>query len=168
MRTSKLRRLAITGAAIASLAVIGIGSASAAGTMPAANPIDYADFNKTASLQVFNVTIKGSQLEGNAFTKSVTNGLPGGLGATISVNKATAPGFTAYQTITVTPTTVGQVTSLIGPAYATLSGGNFGSGTIVSTQFSKNNKSFIVKMAFDEQDTNPNLNLKFYLFKPTT
>ena len=149
MRTSKLRRLAITGAAIASLAVIGIGSASAAGTMPAANPIDYADFNKTASLQVFNVTIKGSQLEGNAFTKSVTNGLPGGLGATISVNKATAPGFTAYQT------------------YATLSGGNFGSGTIVSTQFSKNNKSFIVKMAFDEQATNPNLNLKFYLFKPT-
>jgi hypothetical protein len=165
MKISFPRRTVAIIAAVGAFAAIGVGSASAASTMPASNPIDYGDFNKTASLQVFNVTIKGSQLEGNAFTKTVTNGLMGGMGATISVKKATAPGYTAYQTITVTPTTVGQVTSSIGPAYATLSGGNFGSGTILSTLLAKNSKSFTVKMAFDEQATNPNLNLKFYLFK---
>lgn len=167
MKISFPRRTVAIIAAVGAFAAVGIGSASAASTMPASNPIDYSFFNKSASLQVFNVTIKGSQLEGDAFTKTVTNGLMGGMGATISVKKATAPGYTAYQTITVTPTTVGQVTSSIGPAYATLSGGNFGSGTILSTLLAKNSKSFTVKMAFDEQATNPNLNLKFYLFKAT-
>ena len=164
MRTSKFRRLAITGAAIASLAIVGAGSASAAAMMPAGNPIDYASLNKTATAQVFNVTIKGSQLEGDALTKTVTNGLMGGMGATVTVKKATAPGFTAYQTIVVTPTKVGQVTSSVVGGYATLSGGNFGSGTIRSTQLANSGKSFTVKMEFDEQGTNPNLNLKFYLY----
>lgn len=164
MRTSKLRRLVITGAAIASLAAIGVGSAAAAGSMPASNPSDYADLNKTATAQVFNVTIKGSQLEGNAMTKTVTNGLAGGLGATITVKKAVAKGYTTYQTITVTPTTVGQVTSTITNAFATLSGGNYGSGVISGTKLSTNGKSYTITMWFDEQGTNPNLNLKFYLY----
>jgi len=164
MRTSKLRRLVITGAAIASLAAVGVGSAAAAGSMPASNPSDYADLNKTATAQVFNVTIKGSQLEGNAMTKTVNNGLAGGLGATVTVKKAVAKGYTTYQTITVTPTTVGQVTSTISNAYATLSGGNYGSGVISSTKLSTNGKSYTITMWFDEQGTNPNLNLKFYLY----
>ena len=164
MRTSKFRRLVITGAAIASLAAVGVGSAAAAGSMPASNPSDYADLNKTATAQVFNVTIKGSQLEGNAMTKTVNTGLPGGLGATVTVKKAVAKGYTTYQTITVTPTTVGQVTSTITNAYATLSGGNYGSGVISGTKLSTNGKSYTITMWFDEQGTNPILNLKFYLY----
>lgn len=164
MRTSKLRRLAVTGAAIASLAVVGVGSASAAAMMPAGNPIDYAGLNKSATAQVFNVTIKGSQLEGDAMTKTVNNGLMGGMGATITVKKAVAKGYTTYQTITVTPTTVGEVTSEISNAFATLSGGNYGSGVISSTKLAANGKSYTITMWFDEQGTNPNLNLKFYLY----
>ena len=164
MRTSKLRRLAVTGAAITSLAVVGVGSASAAAMMPAANPIDYAGLNKTATAQVFNVTIKGSQLEGNAMTKTVNNGMMGGMGATVTVKKAVAKGYTTYQTITVTPTKVGQVTSEITNAFATLSGGNYGSGVISSTKLAANGKSFTITMWFDEQGTNPNLNLRFYLY----
>ena len=164
MRSSKLRRLALTGAAIASLAVVGVGSASAGAMMPAGNPIDYAGLNKSATAQVFNVTIKGSQLEGDAMTKTVTNNLMGGMGATITVKKAVAKGYTTSQTITVTPTTVGEVTSEITNAFATLSGGNYGSGVISSTKLSTNGKSYTVNMWFDEQGTNPNLNLKFYLY----
>jgi hypothetical protein len=164
MRTSKLRRLAVTGAAITSLAVVGVGSASAAAMMPAGNPIDYAGLNKTATAQVFNVTIKGSQLEGNAMTKTVNNGMMGGMGATVTVKKAVAKGYTTYQTITVTPTKVGQVTSEITNAFATLSGGNYGSGVISSTKLAANGKSFTITMWFDEQGTNPNLNLRFYLY----
>ena len=164
MRTSKLRRLAVTGAAIASLAVIGVGSAAAAGSMPATNPSDYAGLNKTATAQVFNVTIKGSQLEGNAMTKTVTNGLMGGMGATVTVKKAVVKGYMTYQTITVTPTKVGEVTSEITNAFATLSGGNYGSGVISSTKLAANGKSYTITMWFDEQGTNPNLNLKFYLY----
>ena len=164
MKLSLPRRLVVTGAAIASLAAFGVGSAAAAGSMPASNPSDYADLNKTATAQVFNVTIKGSQLEGNAMTKTVTNGLAGGLGATITVKKAVAKGYTTYQTITVTPTTVGQVTSTITNAFATLSGGNYGSGVISGTKLSTNGKSYTITMWFDEQGTNPNLNLKFYLY----
>ena len=164
MKISFPRRTVAIIAAVGAFAAIGVGSASAASTMPASNPTDYGDLNKTATAQVFNVTIKGSQLEGNAVTKTVNNGMAGGMGATVTVKKATAPGFTAYQTITITPTKVGQVTSSITMAYATLSGGNFGSGVIRSTQLATNGKSYTVKMAFDEQATNPNLNLKFYLY----
>lgn len=164
MRSSKLRRLAVTGAAIASLAAFGVGSAAAAGSMPASNPSDYAGLNKTATAQVFNVTIKGSQLEGDAMTKTVNNNLMGGMGATITVKKAVVKGYITYQTITVTPTTVGEVTSTITNAFATLSGGNYGSGVISSTKLATSGKSYTVTMWFDEQGTNPNLNLKFYLY----
>ena len=164
MRSTKLRRLVVTGAAIASLAAIGVGSASAASTMPASNPIDYASLNKTATAQVFNVTIKGTDLEGDAMTKDVNNGLMGGMGATVTVKKAVVKGYTTYQTITVTPTKVGQVTSTITNAFATLSGGNYGSGVISSTKLAKNGTSYTVTMWFDEQGANPNLNLKFYLY----
>lgn len=116
------RRTVAIIATVGAFAAIGIGSASAHQTMPAANPTDYGSLNRTATAQVFNVTIKGSQLEGNAFTKTVSNGLMGGMGAIVTVKQATAPGFSAYQTITVAPTKVGQVTSSIKIAYATLSG----------------------------------------------
>jgi hypothetical protein len=164
MRTSNLRRLVVTGAAIASLAAIGVGSAAAAGSMSAANPSDYAGLNKTATAQVFNVTIKGSQLEGDAMTKTVSNNLMGGMGATITVKKAVVKGYVTYQTITVTPTTVGEVTSTITNAFATLSGGNYGSGVISGTKLATSGKSYTVTMWFDEQGTNPNLNHKFYLY----
>ena len=165
MRTFKFRRLVVTGVAIASLAAIGVGSASAASsTMPASNPSDYAGLNKTATAQVFNVTIKGSKLGDQPFTQTVNNGLMGGMGATISVKRAQVSNMTMVQTITVTPTTVGQVTSTITNAFATLSGGNYGSGVIRSTALPTSGKSYTVKLWFDEQGTNPNLNLKFSLY----
>lgn len=163
MRSTTIRR-AIAAAAVAGALAVGATSALAAGSMPASNPIDYASLNKTAMAQVFNVTIKGSDLEGDAMTKTVNNGLMGGMGATVTVKQAVTKGYAVYQTITVTPTTVGQVTSTISNAYATLSGGNYGSGTILSTKLAANGKSFTVRMTFDEQATNPNLNLKFYLY----
>ncbi len=163
MRSTTIRR-AIAAAAVAGALAVGATSALAAGSMPASNPIDYASLNKTAMAQVFNVTIKGSDLEGDAMTKTVNNGLMGGMGATVTVKKAVSRGYAMNQTITVTPTTVGQVTSTISNAYATLSGGNYGSGTILSTKLAANGKSFTVRMTFDEQATNPNLNLKFYLY----
>ena len=165
MRTFKFRRLVVTGVAIAALAAVGGGSASAASsTMPASNPSDYAGLNKTATAQVFNVTIKGSKLGDQPFTQTVNNGLMGGMGATISVKRAQVSNMTMVQTITVTPTTVGQVTSTITNAFATLSGGNYGSGVIRSTALPTSGKSYTVKLWFDEQGTNPNLNLKFYLY----
>ncbi len=165
MRSSKLRRLVVTGAAIASIAAIGVGTASAASSsMPASNPTDYADLASTASAKVFNVTIKGSKLGDQPFTQTVNNGLMGGMGATITVKRAQVSNMTMVQTVTVTPTTVGQVTSTITNAYATLSGGNYGSGVIRSTALPTSGKSYTVKLWFDEQGTNPNLNLKFYLY----
>ena len=163
MRPTSIRR-AIAAAAVAGALAVGASSALAAGSMPAANPIDYASLNKTAAAQVFNVTIKGSDLEGDAMTKDVNNGLMGGMGATVTVRKAVVRGETTYQTITVTPTTVGQVTSTITTAFATLSGGNYGSGVISSTKLAKSGKSFTVTMWFDEQGENPDLNLRFYLY----
>lgn len=162
MRSITRRLIATT--AVTGLLAVGATSALAAGSMPASNPSDYASLNKTASAQVFNVTIKGSQLEGDAMTKSVTNGLMGGMGATVTVKKAVVKGYITYQTITVTPTTVGEVTSQITNAFATLSGGNYGSGVISSTKLATNGKSYTITMWFDEQGTNPNLNLKFYLY----
>ena len=163
MRPTTIRR-AIAAAAVAGALAVGATSALAAGSMPATNPIDYAGLNKTATAQVFNVTIKGTDLEGDAMTKDVNNGLMGGMGATVTVKKAVVKGYTTYQTITVTPTTVGQVTSTISNAYATLSGGNYGSGVINSTKLAKNGTSYTITMWFDEQGANPNLNLKFYLY----
>ncbi len=165
MRTPKLRRLVVTGAAIAALAAVGVGSASAASsTMPATNPSDYAGLNKTASAQVFTTSIKGSLLGDQPFTKTINNGLMGGMGATITVNRAQVSNMTMTQTVTIKPTTVGQVTSTITNAFATLSGGNYGSGVLRSTALSPNGKTYTVKLWFDEQGTNPNLNLKFYLY----
>lgn len=158
---STTRRILATTVAIGALAV-GATSALAAGTMPAANPIDYASLHKTAAAQVFNVTIKGSDLGGDAMTKTVTNGLMGGMGATITVQKATTKGFGTYQTVTVKPTTVGEVTSTIATAYATQSGGNIGTQQIAST--TQTSKAFTVKLAWPgSEGTSASLNLKFYL-----
>ncbi len=164
MKTRPPRRLIAVIASVVVLAAIGTATASAAPTMPAANPSDYASLAQGAQAKVFNVTIKGTKFEGNAFTTTVNNGLMGGMGATITVSKATTKGYAVYQTITIRPTKVGQVTSTITNAFATLSGGNYGSGVIRSTSLNQAGSAYIVKMMFDEQGTNPNLNLKFYLY----
>ena len=156
------RRILATTVAIGALAV-GATSALAAGSMPAANPTDYAGLNKTAMAQVFNVTIKGSDLEGDAVTKTVTNGLMGGMGATITVQKATTKGFATNQTIVVTPTKVGEVTSTIVGAYATLSGGMLGTQQIASTTLKA--KAYTVKLTWPGSEGTPaSVNLKFYLY----
>ncbi len=136
--------------------------------MPAANPIDYASLAQGAKAKVCDVTIKGSKLEGKAFTTTVTHSLMNGMGATITVSKATTKNLmlgVLYQTITIRPTKVGEVTSTITNAFATLSGGNYGSAVIVSTSLNQAGSAYIVKMRFDLQGTNPNLNLKFYLYR---
>lgn len=159
---STTRRILTTTVAIGALAV-GATSALAAGSMPAATPSDYASLNKTAYAQVFNVTLKGSDLGGDAMTKDVNNGLMGGMGATITVKKATTKGFGTYQTITVKPTTVGQVTSTIVSAFATLSGGQLGTTQIASTALTE--KSYTVKMAWPgSEGVGASLNLRFYLY----
>ncbi|MGI9117074.1 MAG: hypothetical protein ACR2JV_05505 [Gaiellales bacterium] len=164
MRSTSSRRLVALIAAVCAFGIVGASSASAAAMMPAGNPIDYASLSKTATAQVFNVTIKGTQLEGDAMTKTVTNGLMGGMGATVTVNKAVDKGMTMVQTITVKPTKVGEVTSSITNAFATLSGGNYGSGVISGTSLKNDGSSYTIKMWFDEQGANPNLNLRFYLY----
>ncbi len=159
------RRLIAAIVSVVALAAIGTATASAAPTMPAANPIDYASLAQGAQAKVFNVTIKGTKLEGNAFTTTVNDGLMGGMGATITVGKAAVKNNlmgVLYQTITIRPTKVGQVTSTITNAFATLSGGDYGSAVIVSTSLNQAGSAYIVKMKFDLQGANPNLNLNLY------
>ncbi len=164
MKTRTPRRLIAVIVSVVALAAIGTATASAASTMPAGNPSDYGSLAQSAMAKVFNVTIKGTKFEGDAFTTTVNNGLMGGMGATITVSKATTKNFSMYQTITIRPTKVGQVTSTITNAFATLSGGNYGSGVISSTSLNLAGSAYVVKMMFDEQGANPNLNLKFYLY----
>ncbi len=164
MKTRTPRRLIAVIVSVVTLAAIGTATASAASTMPAGNPSDYASLAKDATAKVFNVTIKGTKFEGDAFTTTVNNGLMGGMGATITVGKATTKGYTVYQTITIRPTKAMEVGSTITNAFATLSGGNYGSGVIISTSLNPAGSAYIVKMKFDEQGANPNLNLKFYLY----
>ncbi len=159
------RRLIAVIVSVVALAAIGTATASAAPTMPAANPIDYASLAQGAQAKVFNVTIKDTKLEGNAFTTTVNNGLMGGMGATITVGKAAVKNNlmgVLYQTITIRPTKVGQVTSTITNAFATLSGGNYGSVVISSTSLNRAGSAYIVKMRFNEQASNSNLNLNLY------
>ncbi len=167
MKTRIPRRLIAVIVSVVTLAAIGTATASAAPTMPAANPIDYASLAKDATAKVFNVTIKGTKLEGNAFTTTVNNGLMGGMGATITVSKATTTNYmlgVMYQTITIRPTKAMEVGATITNAFATLSGGNYGSVVIVSTSLNRAGSAYIVKMRFNEQASNSNLNLKFYLY----
>jgi len=165
MPVSSPRRLVVALAAVGVMALAAAGGAGAApATMPAANPIDYAQLNKTATAQVFTYTVKGEDFEGDAMSDAVNNDLMGGMGATITVSKAVVKGYTTYQTVTVRPTKVGQVTSMVSSAFATLSGGNYGSGVITSTRLTKNGGAFIVKLSFDEQGENPDLNLRFFLY----
>ncbi len=167
MKTRTPKRLVAVIISAVALAAIGTATASAASTMPAGNPSDYASLAQSAQAKVFNVTIKGAKLEGNAFTTTVTDGLMGGMGATITVSKATTTNLMSgamYQTITIRPTKAMEVGSTITNAFATLSGGNYGSGVIISTSLNSAGSAYVVKMKFDEQATNPNLNLKFYLY----
>jgi len=164
MKTRTPQRLIAVIVSLVALAAIGTATATAASMMPAGNPTDYASLAKDAMAKEFNVTIKGTKFEGSAFTTTVNNGLMGGMGATITVSKATTKNFSMYQTITIRPTKAMEVGSTITNAFATLSGGNYGSAVIVSTSLGTAGSAYIVKMKFDEQGANPNLNLKFYLY----
>ena len=95
---------------------------------------------------------------------STTTGVPGGVSATITVARARTTNMTLTQTVTIRPTKVGKVTSTITNAFATLSGGDYGSGVIRSTRLNPTGKSYAVVLWFDEQGANPDLNLKFFLY----
>jgi len=166
MPISKPRRLAVALSALAVTAAFGAATAGAAvaPTMPAGNPIDYKDLNATASAQVFAYTIKGEDLGAAAMSDTVDNGLMGGMGATITVSKAVYKGYTTYQTVTVRPTKTGQVTSTVTNAFATLSGGNYGSGVISSTALKANGRAYTVKLRLAQDGAIPDLNLRFYLY----
>lgn len=167
MSISKPRRLAIALSAVAATVMLGAATAGAAvaPTMPAANPIDYKQMNTAGAAQVFAYTIDGEDLGGAAMSDTVDNGLMGGMGATITVSKAVYKGYTTYQTVTVRPTKTGQVTSTIANAFATLSRGNFGTGTIASTALKANGRAYTVKLRLAQDGAIPDLNLRFYLYK---
>ena len=163
-----IRRLVVASSAILVVGALGAGSAFAAGTLPANNPTDYAGLQKSAMAHAFVVTIKGSKFEGAAFSSTVGTKPGGGdFAAKISVSKSkSVREYMMSQVITITPNCDTTTKCTLASAFATLSGGNFGSGVITSTKLSTNGKSYVITMLFDEQGTNPNLNIKFYLFRP--
>lgn len=163
MQRTTIRRGAAVLAATAALG-IATATASAANTMPANNPSDFATLVDSGQAAEFNVQLAGSKLGDQPFQQSVNNGLMGGVGATITVSRARVNNMSMLQTVTIRPTKTGQVTSTITNAFATLSGGNYGSGVIRSTRLNPNGKSYVIQLWFDEQGTQPNLNLKFFLY----
>lgn len=168
MSRTFLRRMVTASAALLVVGVVGAGSAFASSTLPANNPTDYSGLQKNAAAHVFVVQIKGSKFEGAAFSSQVgTNPGGGDFAATIAVSKGAAQkDFSMKQKITITPNCGTTIKCTVASAYATVSGGNFGSGVITSTSYGKNGTSYIVNMSFDQQATNPNLNIKFYLYRP--
>lgn len=161
-----IRRLVVASSAVLVVGVLGAGSAFAAGTLPANNPIDYAGMQKHEYAHAFVVTIKGSKLEGAAFSSTVKTRPGGGdFAAKIAVSKGVAHNYMITQTITITANCGTTTKCAVASAFATLSGGNFGSGVITSTKLAKNRASYVITMQFDEQGTNPNLNIKFYLYR---
>ncbi len=163
MHRTSIRRGAAVLAATAALGVA-TATASAANSMPATNPTDFGALSDAAQASEFNVTLAGSKLGDQPFQQSVNNGLMGGVGATITVSRARVSNMSMLQTITIRPTKTGQVTSTITNAFATLSGGNYGSTVLRSTALRANGKSYVVKLMFDEQGAPANLNLKFFLY----
>lgn len=159
-----LRRLAAATAVLGALAALGTGTALAKPTMPATNPADYAALAASGQAWEGNVTIPAAKLGDQPYSTTVGNGMPGGVSATITVSRARTTNMTLTQTVTVRPTKVGQVTSTITNAFATLSGGDYGSGVIRSTKLNPTGKSYTVVLWFDEQGANPDLNLKFFLY----
>jgi hypothetical protein len=161
-----IRRLVVASSAVLVVGVLGAGSAFAAGTLPANNPIDYAGMQRNASAHAFVVAIKGSKFEGAAFSSTVGTKPGGGdFAAKIAVSKGVAHNYMITQTITITPNCGTTTKCTVASAFATLSGGNFGSGVITGTKLAKNGTSYVITMKFDEQGTNPNLNIKFYLYR---
>lgn len=157
------RRLVATLAVAAAFAALS-ASAIAAPTMPATNPTDYKGLAATGAAWEGNVTIPAAKLGDAPYTTTVGNGIPGGVSATVTVARARVNNMTMLQTVTVKPTKVGQVTSTITNAFATLSGGNYGSTVIRSTKLNPTGKSFTTVLWFDEQGANSDLNLKFFLY----
>ena len=121
---------------------------------------------KGAFAHAFVVKVKGSKMEGAAFSSTVGTKPGGGdFAAKISVSKGVAHNYMITQTITITANCGTTPNCAVASAFATLSGGNFGSGVITSTKLAKNRASYVITMQFDEQGTNPNLNIKFYLYR---
>jgi hypothetical protein len=132
MKTISMR----AGAAGVLLAGAVAATALAAGTpatMPAANPTDAAAANVTVVQQA----VPTSKLGGTASSYFyLSNG-----GGQVKISKTTVRGFTAFQTVTITPPS-GE-TFLQG--FATISGGNSGSRLITST--STKPKTFTIKLS---------------------
>lgn len=173
MSRTFLRRLISASAAVLVVGVVGAGSAFASSTLPANNPIDYAEMQKGGFAQAFVVKVKGSKMEGAAFsskvsTKPVSNVVFAGTityAAKIAVSKGVTRDGMIVQTITITANCGTTTKCALAGAFATLSGGNSGSGVIIGTKMATNRSSYVITMLFDEQGTNPNLNIKFYLYQ---
>jgi hypothetical protein len=163
-----LRRLVTASAAALVVGVVGAGSAFASSTLPANNATDHAGRQSTQVYHhTFAVKINGSKFEGAAFSSKVaTNPGAGDFAATIAVAKAVMNDHILTQKITIKPNCGTTVKCRVVSAHATLSGGTVGSGVITSTTLAKNGTSYIVNMSFDQQATNPNLNIKFHLQRP--
>jgi hypothetical protein len=121
MTSSTMRRAALGLALAGTMAGAAATGAAAPSTMPAANPTDA----RAAELVTFQKAVPAAKLGGNANSYFyASNG-----GGQVKIGKTTARGFTAFQTVTVTPpsgTTILQ-------GFATISGGNTGSRLIRST-----------------------------------
>jgi hypothetical protein len=121
MTTTRTRRAALSLALAGLVAGTAATGAAAPSTMPAANPSDAA----AAELVTFQKAVPAAKLGGKASSYFyATNG-----GGQVKIGKTTTRGFTAFQTVTVTPpsgTTILQ-------GFATISGGNTGSRLITST-----------------------------------
>lgn len=121
MTSSTMRRAALGLALAGTMAGAAATGAAAPSTMPAANPTDAA----AAELVTFQKTVPAAKLGGVANSYFyASNG-----GGQVKIGKTTDRGFTAFQTVTVTPpsgTTILQ-------GFATISGGNTGSRLIRST-----------------------------------
>ena len=122
MTSSTMRRAALGLALAGTMAGAAATGAAAPSTMPAANPTDAA----AAQLITFQKAVPAAKLGGKANSYFyASNG-----GGQVKIAKTTSRGFTAFQTVTITPpsgTTILQ-------GFATISGGNTGSRLITSTK----------------------------------
>ncbi len=163
MTRSSFRRLIATVGALAALSVVGVGSATAA-PMPAKDPAGYAGLSKSGTAKRFNVFYSATLLGGDPYRHTYSDATPGGVGAVVTVGRAKTRGFVTTQVITIRPTKVGKVTSTITNAFATLSGGDYGSTVIRSTSLRSNGGVYTVRLWFNNQGANADLNLRFYLY----
>ncbi len=123
--------LVLAGAVAATAVAGGVRS-----TMPATTPKDAS----AAQMYVVQKTVPNSKLGGKANRYYyASNG-----GGQVRISKTTSRGFTAYQTVTITPPNTSPKTTIL-QGFATLSGGNTGSRLITST--SSKPKAFTIKLS---------------------